>query len=359
MQTRVDGVKRRFTLGDDLTLAQARAKAKTTAKSVGEGHDPTAERRARRIRKQDALDGVGTLDSVIELYFSIGDGRGLKSGTSQKEHLQRVFKPCLTHPALDLKVRDLQLAIDAWPSRSSARHAVAYARKLFRWARKRELIGDGFSGIEAPERDKDIEQRRLSVEETEKFLRALSDRPHDIAAQAMLWTAARREEIAGATWREFELNTGTWTIPGARRKNTRGRRSKNAPADHVIQLPKQMVEMLRPLAAKADDLVFSTDGAPLQNWPRWAARISKRACIETVPSPHCLRRTASTRLGDLREFPHVVEAVLGHRSIGGALHAGYNAARYADEVGEALQRLADYYDRLTSDKPNVVEFKRP
>src|SRR5208283_151441 len=109
IQVRVDGIKRRFTLGDNLTLSQARAKAMRTAKAVSEGQDPTAEKRARRARKQEALDGVGTLDAVISLYFSIGDGRGLKSGTSQKAHLRRVFKQYLAEPALDLKVRDLQL----------------------------------------------------------------------------------------------------------------------------------------------------------------------------------------------------------------------------------------------------------
>jgi hypothetical protein len=39
------------------------------------------------------------------------------------------------------------------------------------------------------------------------------------------------------------------------------------------------------------------------------------------------------------------------------LHAGYNAARYVDEAGDALQRLADYYDRLISGESNFVEFK--
>jgi integrase len=247
---RANGLKRRFSLGDGLTLAEARKKAKETKDAVEKGHNPTDERRARRTRQREALGGVGTLGATIDMYYSMGDGRGLKSGAAQKAHLRRVFVNYLNSPALDLKPRDLQLAIDAWPSRSSAQHAVAYGRKLFKWARTRELVGDGFEAIQNPERDEDIEQRRLNVDELQTLLRALTDRPHDGAAMAMLWTAARREEIVGATWREFDLASGIWTIPGPRRKNTRGRRSKNAPPDHIIHLPFRCLRRCRSRARR-------------------------------------------------------------------------------------------------------------
>ena len=41
---------------------------------------------------------------------------------------------------------------------------------------------------------------------------------------------------------------------------------------------------------------------------------------------------------------HVIEAALGHRSIGSQLAATYNLSRYEPQVRVALQKLADMLD---------------
>jgi hypothetical protein len=50
--------------------------------------------------------------------------------------------------------------------------------------------------------------------------------------------------------------------------------------------------------------------------------------------------------------PHVVSALLGHRSIEGSLHSGYKQSRYRAEVAVALQLVAasasSCVDRMTS-----------
>src|SRR5690242_14420817 len=54
------GVRRRFDVGSDLTLAEARRKAEDMRKAVREGADPTTKRRTARQRAQAAKGGVGT-----------------------------------------------------------------------------------------------------------------------------------------------------------------------------------------------------------------------------------------------------------------------------------------------------------
>jgi integrase len=104
-------------------------------------------------------------------------------------------------------------------------------------------------------------------------------------------------------------------------------------------------------------LVFSGErGARLSNWPRWSAQIERRLGFEVTP--HALRRSCATLGGDLGHPPHVVSALLGHRSIGGGLHAGYNQSRYRAEVAGALQMVGDLLDALAAGEDNIVAIRR-
>ena len=144
--------------------------------------------------------------------------------------------------------------------------------------------------LEAPAQGA-TKQRVLTRDEVGQLLRALNWRAHDAAARFMLLTGARRDEVCGATWGEIE--DGLWTIPGARRKDTRpsARRTKE---NHVIPLSRQALALLERMErGEADGLVFpSGRGARLTNWPRWAARMEKRLGFDV--SPHALRRTCAT-----------------------------------------------------------------
>ena len=51
--------------------------------------------------------------------------------------------------------------------------------------------------------------------------------------------------------------------------------------------------------------------------------------------------------------------MLGHSAIGGSLLSGYNKARYAAEVGEALQIVADQLDAIVAGVNNIVPMRRP
>jgi hypothetical protein len=50
--------------------------------------------------------------------------------------------------------------------------------------------------------------------------------------------------------------------------------------------------------------------------------------------------------------------LLGHRSIGGALHSGYNQSRYRAEVATALQAVADKLAVFEQGSDNIVSLKR-
>lgn len=353
LSARVEGTRRRLSLGKGLGLADARRKAEATRSAIATGGDPTEPRRASKARRRAAKQGIGTLGSVIAAYYLQGPGATLRSGAPAKALIERLFAHHLSRPALDVRAAELQLAIDAWQSKASALRAAACFRPITRWACKRGLMTKG-DPLEAPTQGQP-KQRVLRRDEVGRLLRTLDSHRHGAAARFMLLTAARREEVCGATW--SEINDNVWTIPGARRKDTRPN-ARRSIEDHVIPLPRQAMMLLNELGPGApNELVFAGErGAHLSNWPRWSAQIERRLGFKVTP--HSLRRTCATLAGDLGQPPHVISALLGHRSIGGRLHSGYNQSRYRAEVADALQVVADLLDALAAGEDNIVAIRK-
>ena len=231
------GERRRFDVGDNISLAEARRHAETLKQAIKQGADPTGERRDVRQRAKDARAGIGTLGSVIDAYFA-GDGASLRTKSEQRARIRHVFLKHLDRPATEITVQLLQLAADAHPSASSASRAITYLKPVARWAAKRGLMQRGFSELEKPiERSfKDGGHRVLDRDTLGLVLPNLDQGYHGPAARLMLWTAARLDEVFSETWDEFDLGAGVWKVAAGRRKDTRSRaRKKQVPAQpHVI-----------------------------------------------------------------------------------------------------------------------------
>jgi integrase len=337
------GEKRRYDVGPGLSLAEARSKALEIRAKVRLGETPAQPRRDAR----EAARSAKTLQQVIDDYGA-GPGSELSSWLDQKRRMQHVFAPLLSLQALDLSEAEFLLAADKHGAKTSARNALAYARPMIRWASKRKLMQKGVAAEIAPGQT-NKRDRVLDMDELRRVLGALGTDMQDRAARFMLWTLARREEVAQADWRHIDFDLGEWAIPGVHRKSTKG---KTMPDLHV-PLPRQAIAMLRELARDHQTgLVFSR----LDNWDRW----QKRMFVESDTTGwhrHDLRRTSSTFAGHLGISPHVVEIMLGHAQPHSALAGVYNLSRYTTEHREALQKLADAYDRIQSGEKNVVAFR--
>ena len=205
----VHGVRRRIALGKGVRLAEARRKAEQMRAEIANGVDPTATRKAHAERHRDAAKGVGTLGSVITAYYE-GPGAHLRTRHEMRVMLERVFKPHLSSPSLNVKPADLQRTIDSYPSKSSAQHAAIYFRQVARWAAKRDLLPK-MEPLETPRVL--VQRHKLTPEQVGKLWRELGWTRHALAARFMLLTATRREEVCGATWREFDLAAGECDHP--------------------------------------------------------------------------------------------------------------------------------------------------
>ena len=92
-------------------------------------------------------------------------------------------------------------------------------------------------------------------------------------------------------------------------------------------------------------------------WDKGKRALHARSGV-TGWTPHDLRRTLSTRLHDMGVAPHIVEAVLNHRSGHRSGVAGvYNRATYEREIRAALAMWEDYIRALLDgSERKVVSF---
>jgi integrase len=186
----------------------------------------------------------------------------------------------------------------------------------------------------------------LSRQELAALLPVLraSTSPYAAGMEFILLTACRRDEAASARWKDIDLAGKLWRLPETK-----------SGVEHSVPLSRQAVALLqaRPRDDDAGALVFTDAGGKLTNWHRETQTIMQASGTEGWHR-HDLRRTSATTLGEMLIEPHVVEAMLGHRSVHSYLASTYNTARYLPAVRDALQRLSDAYDALLRGGGEVV-----
>jgi integrase len=143
-------------------------------------------------------------------------------------------------------------------------------------------------------------------------------------------TAQRRDEIAGASWSEVDLERGLLTIGAERMKGNVG---------HTVPLSPAAIEILETLPRfAAGDFVFSgaTGAKPFSCFSKSKQRLDELIGDIEPYTVHDLRRTVRTRLAELGVSPFIGELVIGHRQVG--IHAIYDLHTYDDEKRAALER---------------------
>ena len=121
-----------FEVGRNLSLSEARSKAEQLKVKIKNGADPTAENRARRKKAKLALDGIGTMGSLIDWYFENGRGETLNTKYDHRNGIRFVFSTHLKNATVELRSAGLQLSVDNNKAKVSAARAVAYLNPILR-----------------------------------------------------------------------------------------------------------------------------------------------------------------------------------------------------------------------------------
>jgi integrase len=157
--------------------------------------------------------------------------------------------------------------------------------------------------------------------------------------------------VLGATWAEFEISAGTWTVPGARMKGGQ---------EHVVHLSPRAAGILKGQRALGQPYVFpapTLDGRPLSNMAM--LMLLRRLGIAGATTVHGLCgstfSTWANETGAAR--PDVIEACLAHREAN-LVRASYNRARFSAERCAVLAAWADILDGAAPRMGDVTPIKR-
>jgi integrase len=369
LRYRVAGKPTKLTLGSYpvLDLASARRRAQEALGAVAGGKDPAADKKATREAQKAAETPSDLLRTVAASFVEKHTKR--KNGAlwaAETERLLRVeILPALGGKRLCyLRKGEVHGLLDDIVSRGSpttANRSLSVLKKLGNWAVERGLIEvSPFNGLKPPalERARD---RVLTDDALRVAWRAFETVgwPFGSIAQLLALTGARRDEIAEARWPDVDLVARVWRIPAERSKNR---------APHEIPLTDIALRIVAGLPCIGDRFVFSTTGrTPVSGWSRAKEQVD-RAVLDILgdeaptPAPwvfHDLRRTAASGMAGIGIAPHVVEAVLNHKSgtIKGVA-AVYNRYNYAAEKRHALDAWARRLEAIVTGAgaPNVVDF---
>ena len=341
----------RRALGDygELTLEQAREKAREWLALIRKGRDPKTEeakQRAIEVRNQQSTFGVA-VDAFLERYVA---------KRSSAAEVRRAFEvECLPkwrdRPVTDIAPEEVAATIRASVKRGApyqAHNCCAYLRRFYNWAIASHEFGVAASPVERL-RPAELIGKRESRDRTlnDDEIRAVwgacdgMGYPYGPLIRLLLLTGQREREVGDMVWSEVNLDAAEWIIPSARMKKGKA---------HLVPLAPEAVALLHALPRFSGPHVFTTtEGAKAVNgFSKAKVRLDRLSGV-TGWRFHDLRRTMRTQLSALPIEDRVREAMIAHAQP--ALHRTYNLYDWRDEKRRGFELWEQRLSGILTPKP--------
>ena len=357
---RTAGKPRKLTLGayPRLQLVEAREAARTALRAAAEGRDPAGEKQAAKVEAAvvQSMRFSAVAADYIERYAKPRN----RSWRETEAFLTRTLDATDTWQDRDIRSigrQDVLDALDAVVARGATIHAnrlFSALRRFFAWTVERGIIEASPIAALKPPSPEISRDRVLSDAELVAAWKAAEEvgYPFGPVVQLLILTGQRRSEVLDAEWREFDLDSATWTIPRERAKNDRA---------HVVPLAPAAVELIdtlprigggkRFLFTTTGDSPFSGVSKATDRLQRFAAGYLPENSNATLWRLHDLRRTFASGCARLGVPVHVVEKALNHVS---GTHSGivgvYQRHEYGEERRRAMQLWADHLWTLVGER---------
>lgn len=336
----------------ELTLEQARTKAREWLGMVGRGIDPAI-----------VVERERQAASVAEEYIARKVIRTAKARESERDIRNELVSRWGNRPIADISRHDVIRMAEEIGERApyQAHNVFGHCRALFNWG-----VARGVYGLETSPCDrlkpadligrKEARSRVLGDDELRALWKATKalGYPYGPLFELLALTGQRKSEVAEARWSEFDIQAKRWVIPAERMK---------ADAPHVVPLSDAAIEVLQNLPRfRKGDYLFSTDfGArPVNGFSKAKSRLDKLMTAELSATPppfvlHDIRRTVRTRMSAFASSD-VAELVIAHTRPG--LRRVYDLHSFEAEKRDALDKWAARLRAIVEPKSgNVVELR--
>ena len=345
---RVNGNETMFAIGKypAVGLAEAREMAREAFNLARQGINPSTQRRA--VHARTATDQAATFRTLAAEWLESKSSGWTTATLRQRRRLleQYVYPKIGDLPAGEIKSPIVKTVLDGVHKAAPAQ--TAFARQCISCVMGEAIIA-GLTDTDpvyvlrdrhkAPRTE---HHRPLEQREIKPFFDALEMAPVQettrIAVRLAFWTLCRSKEVIGASWAEFDLESGMWTIPAERMKKGE---------QHVVPLPIQAIAELKRLLdfMPRRECLFPNAHDPRRS----ASHTSLNKAVTRLGfkdfSPHGIRSTGSTMLHDMGFRPEIVERQLAHQERSKTKRS-YNRALYLEERRDMMQTWADYLDGL-------------
>lgn len=382
---RLDGKQPKLGLGSypDVTLAEARDLALEARKLLAQGTDPRAHRKAQEEARRAASAISQALPQTVKDLFEEWHRRDLSrrradGGTAVERAFKKDVLPEIGNlPLSAVRRAHITQLLDKIADRGVTRTVgvvLADLRQMFAFGQIRDLLPtDPTFGLKkaswhgiAQERD-----RVLSDPEIMHLSKALPTSDLIEESQHGIWimlaTLARVGELSKAQWPHLDLDVGTWTIPAENAKNG---------IEHVINLSqfarkhflaiqrkakasakkakRKMSSHVFPARRHQGHVCVKTMAKQISDRQRGDAEPMSRRSPQTsallLPggkwTPHDLRRTGATIMGNLGIRPDVIEKCLNHVEQN-RMKRIYQRQELRPEMTHAWSLLGSHLEALT------------
>lgn len=361
---RIGGKENLFAIGayPEVPLAEARDARDDARKLVRRGIHPAHHRKSEAIRAK--YENANTFEAVAREWLE-----------ERRTHKDAAWTARTYRQRKNLLEADVFPHVGSLPLRQvTPAHAHSVLKRIEKRAPQMAVIArQCFSavsqlGIATMRADIDLgyplrnavrlaptqHKRPLRAREIPGFFDALDKYAGSFATKTavrLLWfTLARPNEVIGARWDEFDLESGTWSVPADRMKMRQ---------PHAVPLPTQAIEQLKTLRTVTGPSPYILPNR--KNPKRHAALTVLAKAFSAMGydgrfSPHGVRVTGRTILGEQGHPKDVLERQLAHRDKKEV--RAYDQGDRLEARRVVMQGWADYLDGLRRGG-NVVPLKRP
>lgn len=377
----VGGKRREIGLGGfpDVTLAQARERAREAKDKILNGIDPVEERREARAALVKARVRGLTFAEVTDRYLvaKLDGFRNAKHRQQWRNTLDSYALPHLGRILVrDIAVQDVLRVLEPiWQIKTeTASRLRGRIEAVLSWATVAgHRTGDNparWAGnlkelLPAPSKvAEEANHPAVQIADEPRWLRALQDRDGmgSRALEFTALTAARSQEVRGARWEEIDLEADMWIVPAARMKMGREHRVPLAPEAVALLsvLPRFESPLVFP-ASRGGEMFDMTLSAAMrrlhvtdvENGGRalWIGRASAQQCRMDCAQPFAIGGAEETHLpGDM------AEVALAHK-VGNAVEASYRCGDMVEKCREMMAEWAKYLTGGASRIANVVKLR--
>jgi integrase len=291
----------------DVSLSEARARAKDIQASIRLGSDPKAE--------EDARKAVPTFTDYMLQTFLPHVRTHLRTAGKYEEYFRLRLKPVFGHKRLNqIRRHDIQLFHTKLRQEGLAPATCnLYLRTLktaFSRAIQAEIIPGPNPAVGIRQFRETPLENYLDDDQLQKLLTVLEADKNRVICDIILFllsTAARRNEALQAQWEHIDVENRVWRIPATNSKSGKVR---------AVPLNDTALDILsRQNTRDKYEHVFvnKRTGKPYTTFQKVWERLRRKAGLEHVRC-HDLRHTAASYMCQAGISLYTIQGVLGHSS---------------------------------------------